>query len=91
MEEMNHIMQEGYSTPTCEECRIPTVATCCHPRPKKKKAFSFVKKREPPKNGYFQSPKLEVFFNIMVPRRELGLARTCLFLDLEENRFKPIT
>ncbi|KAK3206307.1 hypothetical protein Dsin_020353 [Dipteronia sinensis] len=77
MEEMNQmmtlmIMQEGYSTPTREECRIPVVAACCPPPPKKKKkkAFSFGKKREPPKNGYFQSPELEVFFNIMGPRRE---------------------
>ncbi|KAE8729464.1 Detected protein of unknown function [Hibiscus syriacus] len=50
--------QDGWSTPTRGECRIPAEKTCPPPPPPPppKKAFSFRKKRpEPPKNGYFST------------------------------------
>ncbi|XP_022756612.1 cyclin-dependent protein kinase inhibitor SMR4-like [Durio zibethinus] len=60
--------QEGWSTPTRRECRIPVVKEC-PPPPTKKKLFSFGKKREPPKNGYFQPPDLETFFSMVTTRQ----------------------
>ncbi|XWS53104.1 hypothetical protein CRYUN_Cryun11dG0129200 [Craigia yunnanensis] len=60
--------QDGWSTPPRVECRIPAVKVC-PPPPPKKKPFSFGKKREPPKNGYFQPPELEMLFSIETRRQ----------------------
>ncbi|KAJ4725777.1 Cyclin-dependent kinase inhibitor [Melia azedarach] len=54
------VIREGCSTPTRNECRIPAVTAC--PPPPRKKPFSFGKKRDPPKNGYFHPPELELLF-----------------------------
>ncbi|OMO62026.1 hypothetical protein CCACVL1_23071 [Corchorus capsularis] len=53
--------QDGLSTPTRGECRIPA-EKACPPPPPKKKPFSFGKRKEPPKNGYFQPPDLDMLF-----------------------------
>ena len=67
--------QEGWSTPTRGECRIPAVKVC-PPSPPKKKPFSFGKKKEKPKNGYFQPPDLEMLFSIETRRQAFAyLAR----------------
>lgn len=50
----------GCSTPERWECRIPKGLV--PPPPPKKKPFSMGKKREAPKNGYFQPPDLEELF-----------------------------
>ncbi|EOY33985.1 Uncharacterized protein TCM_041801 [Theobroma cacao] len=60
--------QEAWSTPTRGECRIPAVKVC-PPPPPKKRPFLFGRKREPPKNGYFQPPDLEMLF-AMEPKRQ---------------------
>ncbi|XVF68810.1 hypothetical protein PTKIN_Ptkin11bG0030900 [Pterospermum kingtungense] len=56
--------EDVMSTPTRVECRIPAAKACPPPPKKKRKPFSFGKKREPPKNGYFQSPDIEMFFSM---------------------------
>ncbi|WJZ88932.1 hypothetical protein VitviT2T_008192 [Vitis vinifera] len=58
--------QEGCSTPKRRECQIGVAD--CPPAPKKK-PFSYKKKLEAPKNGYFQPPDLEFLFT-MAPRRQ---------------------
>ncbi|GKV08080.1 hypothetical protein SLEP1_g19762 [Rubroshorea leprosula] len=59
--------QDGWSTPTRGECRIPAASAC--PPPPKKKSLSFGKKREPPKDGYFKPPDLELFFSMFTRRQ----------------------
>ncbi|KAK8581566.1 hypothetical protein V6N12_071784 [Hibiscus sabdariffa] len=62
--------QDGWSTPTRRECRIPSVEECPPPPPPKKKPFTFGKKRPlPPKNGYFQPPDLEMVFSMGTRRQ----------------------
>ncbi|KAG4198564.1 hypothetical protein ERO13_A05G094000v2 [Gossypium hirsutum] len=62
------MIQEGWSTPTRGECRIPALQAC--PPPPKKKPFTFGKKRPgPPKNGYFQPPDLEMIFSMGTRRQ----------------------
>ncbi|XP_010256881.1 PREDICTED: uncharacterized protein LOC104597159 [Nelumbo nucifera] len=58
--------EQGCQTPKHGECQIPT-ASVCPPPPRKKPVYG--KKRDPPKNGYFQPPDLEVLF-ALAPRRE---------------------
>ncbi|KAK7325024.1 hypothetical protein VNO77_29043 [Canavalia gladiata] len=55
-------MNGGCSTPKRWECRIPTALV--PPPPPKKKPFSFGKKRDPPKNGYFHPPDLDQLFSV---------------------------
>lgn len=60
--EVEEDMNGGCSTPKRWECRIQTALV--PPPPPKKKPFSFGKKRDPPKNGYFQPPDLEDLFSL---------------------------
>ncbi|KAB1217851.1 hypothetical protein CJ030_MR3G014739 [Morella rubra] len=52
-------LEEGCGTPRHSGSKIPA-AWACPPAPKKRPAH--VKQKEPPKNGYFHPPDLEVFF-----------------------------
>ncbi|GMI92163.1 SIAMESE-RELATED 4 [Hibiscus trionum] len=64
MATLMHEEQDGWSTPTRGECRIPAVKAC-PPPPPPKKPFIFGNRRpEPPKNGYFQPPDLEMIFSM---------------------------
>ncbi|GLT43841.1 hypothetical protein SLA2020_177710 [Shorea laevis] len=58
---------EGCRTPRHAAFRIPVVPPC-PPAPMKKREPAYVR-RDPPKNGFFQPPDLEVLF-ALVPRRE---------------------
>lgn len=51
---------EGCSTPRGGEWRLPAVPRECPPPPRKKRK---AKESTPPKNGYFRTPEIEVFFN----------------------------
>lgn len=53
------------STPNRLDCRIP--AALAPPPPPKKKPFSFGKKRQPPKSGYFHPPDLDQLFSLVLP------------------------
>ncbi|KAE8666703.1 ATP-dependent zinc metalloprotease FTSH 10 [Hibiscus syriacus] len=65
--------QDRGSTPTRRECRIPAVKVC-PPPPPRKKPFTFAKKSvEPPKNGYFQPPDLEMVFSMGSRRQAISL------------------
>lgn len=56
--------ETGYSTPKRRQYRIPE-PSLPPPPPKKKPYFVGEKKPEPPKDGYFNSPDIEVFFAAM--------------------------
>ncbi|KAG2324008.1 hypothetical protein Bca4012_038354 [Brassica carinata] len=58
----------GCKTPTRDECRIPAYPPC-PPPVRRKRSIHFGKKSEPPKNGYFQPPDLELFFTTVAPSR----------------------
>ncbi|KAK6929362.1 hypothetical protein RJ641_005567 [Dillenia turbinata] len=60
------MVEEGCKTPRHGGCRIPA-ASVCPPAPRKKMVCT--KRRDPPKNGYFQPPDLESLF-VISPRRE---------------------
>ncbi|XAR66269.1 hypothetical protein NMG60_11012440 [Bertholletia excelsa] len=60
------VAEEGCRTPRRDNCQIPAVMAC-PPAPRKKPAF--FRQQNPPKEGYFQPPDLEVLFAIP-PRRE---------------------
>ncbi|KAF6150328.1 hypothetical protein GIB67_034027 [Kingdonia uniflora] len=60
------MIEEGCKTP--RNRRIPTTLVC-PPTPKKKSQNG--RKQEPPKNGYFQPPDLEVLFSL--PQRRRGV------------------
>ncbi|KAG8651350.1 hypothetical protein MANES_07G117700v8 [Manihot esculenta] len=62
---------EGCKTPRRWESRIPT-ALACPPAPKKK--LVYLKKRMPPKEGYFEPPDLEAFFVIAPKARKEACA-----------------
>ncbi|KAI3439601.1 uncharacterized protein J3R85_004601 [Psidium guajava] len=55
-------------TPRHRGCQIP-VDTACPPPAPRKKAAREGRRRDPPKNGFFQHPDLELLFAI-VPQRE---------------------
>ncbi|KAJ8750578.1 hypothetical protein K2173_015741 [Erythroxylum novogranatense] len=59
--EMIKFINEGCFTPTHGDNRIPE-PTLCPPPPKRKRSFSYGKKRHPPKDGYFQPPELDLLF-----------------------------
>ncbi|KAL9676287.1 hypothetical protein QQ045_004500 [Rhodiola kirilowii] len=69
------VVEDGCSTPTREECRIPAIPQVCPPPPARKKPSAFMRKCQKDKfagkGGYFHPPDLEVeaFFNMMSPRR----------------------
>ncbi|EEF30832.1 cyclin-dependent protein kinase inhibitor SMR4 [Ricinus communis] len=52
---------EECRTPRSRECRIPLVFVC-PPPPRKKSATGT--KRDPPKNGYFQPPDLDLLLSV---------------------------
>ncbi|KMZ57193.1 hypothetical protein ZOSMA_88G00140 [Zostera marina] len=64
--------EEGWETPKRTEYKIPLVFPC-PPPPRKKKSPVLFKRRNPPKNGYFQPPDLEALF-ALTPRRETSCA-----------------
>ncbi|KAL3839511.1 hypothetical protein ACJIZ3_024102 [Penstemon smallii] len=59
--------QDQCTTPRNQEYQIPA-ALVCPPPPRKKTERRM--KRDPPKNGYFQSPELEILFSGAAQRRE---------------------
>ncbi|KAK3406982.1 hypothetical protein EUGRSUZ_K03114 [Eucalyptus grandis] len=61
--------EEGCVTPRHEECRIPPPSVCPPPPKKKKQEPAGGKRRDAPKNGYFQPPDLDALFSV-APRRE---------------------
>nr|AAM62581.1 unknown [Arabidopsis thaliana] len=66
VERKTEMAEEGCTTPRSTMYRIP-VASVCPPPPRKK--LMVVRKRDPPRNGYFQPPDLETLFYAQ-PRRE---------------------
>ncbi|XP_057978935.1 cyclin-dependent protein kinase inhibitor SMR4 [Malania oleifera] len=62
---------EGWTTPRHSGCRIPAEGVCPPPPPRKKPLYYGKQgRRDPPKNGYFQPPDLEVLFAVVTSRRE---------------------
>ncbi|PWA93406.1 hypothetical protein CTI12_AA071160 [Artemisia annua] len=53
--------EEGCATPKHDGCRI-SVAAACPPPPRKKRWFSCGGQKQPPKNGYFRSSEIDIFF-----------------------------
>ncbi|KAL4587705.1 hypothetical protein LXL04_000579 [Taraxacum kok-saghyz] len=56
---------EGCATPKHDGCRIPSVPAVCPPPPRTKRWLvcgSGGRQREPPKDGYFRSPEIDLFF-----------------------------
>ncbi|KAL0728739.1 hypothetical protein Bca4012_024832 [Brassica carinata] len=60
--------EDGCTTPRSGKYRIP-VSSVCPPPPRRKSKVVTVRSRDPPRNGYFQPPDLEVLFYAQ-PRRE---------------------
>ncbi|XP_058100120.1 cyclin-dependent protein kinase inhibitor SMR4-like [Magnolia sinica] len=67
MEREEESTGEGCVTPKHGVYRIPK-ELICPPPPKKKTAVG--KRMDPPKNGYFQPPDLEVLFSLVPRQRE---------------------
>ncbi|EOA21900.1 hypothetical protein CARUB_v10002381mg [Capsella rubella] len=65
-ERTTEMVEDGCTTPRSSMYRIP-VASVCPPPPRKKSMV--LRKRDPPRNGYFQPPDLEALFYAQ-PRRE---------------------
>ncbi|CAN8311520.1 unnamed protein product [Cochlearia groenlandica] len=55
----------GCTTPTRDECRIPPHPPYPPPVRRKRSLHFGGVIRQPPKNGYFQPPDLDVFFLVM--------------------------
>lgn len=67
-QDVEEAREAGCATPRRSECRIPVALG--PPPPPKKKPFAFEeRKSDPPKNGYFQPPDLDLLF-AMAPRRQ---------------------
>ncbi|XP_050213829.1 cyclin-dependent protein kinase inhibitor SMR4 [Mercurialis annua] len=58
--------EDECTTPRSRECRIPVVFVC--PPPPRKKAVAGAK-RDPPLNGYFQPPDLDLILLCNMPSR----------------------
>ncbi|KAJ3680779.1 hypothetical protein LUZ60_015268 [Juncus effusus] len=61
--------RDGFETPKRKEYKIPAVFSCPPPPKKKSTVLIGSRKRDPPINGYFQPPDLELIF-AMAQRRE---------------------
>ncbi|XP_055962383.1 cyclin-dependent protein kinase inhibitor SMR4-like [Mercurialis annua] len=61
-EEEEESDNDGCATPIRGEFKIPEPKVC--PPPPRKNKFVIGKKREPPKNGYFEPPELELLFTV---------------------------
>ncbi|KAI3988451.1 hypothetical protein MKX01_026265 [Papaver californicum] len=61
-EMMEYECEEGCKTPISDENQIRLNLKCPPPPPKKNKPINYGAKREPPKNGYYQPPDLELLF-----------------------------
>lgn len=55
------VMEDGSRTPRHPNCKTTPVA--CPGAPRKKRAVYLKQRHVPPKEGYFQPPDLEIFFN----------------------------
>ncbi|CAF1792982.1 hypothetical protein HID58_092000 [Brassica napus] len=66
VERTTEMAEEGCTTPRSSKYRIPVSLVC--PPPLRKKSM-VARKRDPPRNGYFQPPDLETLFYAH-PRRE---------------------
>ncbi|KAK6933162.1 hypothetical protein RJ641_036056 [Dillenia turbinata] len=60
------MLEEGCETPRHGGCRIPAPSVC-PPAPRKKMVYT--KRRDPPKNGYFQPPDLESLFGVFEKKK----------------------
>lgn len=63
--ENNH--EDGCATP--KHCQTPTKLVCPPPPKKKKYTGEVMKKRDPPKHGYFSSPELDCFLAFAIAGR----------------------
>ncbi|KAK3409160.1 hypothetical protein EUGRSUZ_J01238 [Eucalyptus grandis] len=68
MEELLFAEGDQCRTPRHRGCQIPVDMACPPPAPRKKAAYEG-RRRDPPKNGFFQPPDLELLFAV-VPQRE---------------------
>lgn len=65
---MTQVTEDVCRTPRHERCRIPAPSGC-PAAPRKKSAVYGEQRVIPPKDGYYQSPDLEVFFAVALRRK----------------------
>ena len=63
--------EEECKTPRNIENQIPAMLTC-PPPPRKKPVAVAGKRRDPPKNGYFQAPDLDTLFTIVAGKEAIA-------------------